>query len=249
MRSNRALWLWLGGLLLALTPFFVVTAIAYFEKEARYSLFLNGWMLAALVSFLAAFACFFAAIEEWPVPLPALAHNDFPSIKIEIFGTGSMDTERDGGTGLVTPVQLRTFHARFTNTGTRQTASLTVLLYVRLIPGSWGRAAEAVCPPPDWPLPPALSLSPLSMPFTLVPGATVDGDLVYEMPAYYLDKIAEPTSARLELWDQASGKRMSIRAGVGTYEKGDMAESSGAAEILGPEHEIPAAGQVGPGPS
>jgi hypothetical protein len=240
MRSNRALWVWLGGLLLALAAFLVLVAIAYFEKVARYSLFLNGWMIVALVFFLAAFACFFAAIEELPVPLPSLlSRPNFPGIKIDIFGTGSMDTEREAGTGLVVPVRLRTFHARFANSDSSQSARLTVLLYVRLIPGSWGRAAEAVCPPLDWTLPPALNLSPLSMPFALAPGATLDGDLVYEVPAYYLDKIADPGSARLELWDQASGKRMSIQAGVGSYEKGDMTQSSGSAEELGPEYDAP----------
>jgi hypothetical protein len=242
MRSNRALWVWLGGLLLTLAAFLVLVAIAYFEKVTHYSLFLNGWMIVALLLFLAAFACFFAAIEELPVPLPPLTRPDFPGIRMDIIGTGSMDTEREAGTGLVVPVRLRTFHARFANPVASKTASLTVLLYVRLIPGSWGRAAEAVCPPLDWSPPPALNLSPLSMPFTLSPGGTVDGDLVYEVPAYYLDKIAEPASARLELWDQASGKRMSIQAGVGSYEKGDMTRSSGSAEVLGPEHEPPAAG-------
>jgi hypothetical protein len=246
MRSNRALWVWLGGLLLALAAFLVLVAIAYFEKVARYSLFLNGWMIVALVFFLAAFACFFAAIEELPVPLASLlSRPDFPGIKIDIFGTGSMDTEREAGTGLVVPVRLRTFHARFANSDTSQSARLTVLLYVRLIPGSWGRAAEAVCPPLDWTPPSALNLSPLNMPFALAPGGTVDGDLVYEVPAYYLDKIADPARARLELWDQASGKRMSIKAGVGSYEKGDMTQSSGSAEELGPEYDTPA-GLPGP---
>jgi hypothetical protein len=240
MRSNRALWIWLGGLLLTLAAFLVLVAIAYFEKVAHYSLFLNGWMIVALILFLAGFACFFAAIEELPVPLPPqLTRADFPGIRMDIFGTGSTDTEREAGTGLVVPVRLRTFHARFANAATSPSASLTVLLYVRLVPGSWGRAAEAVCPPLDWTAPAALNLSPLSMPFAVAPGATVDGDLVYEVPAYYLDKIAEPASARLELWDQASGKRMSIQAGVGSYEKGDMTQSSGSAAELGPEHDTP----------
>jgi hypothetical protein len=248
MRSNRALWVWLGGLLLTLAAFLVLVAVAYFEKVTHYSLFLNGWMIVALVLFLAAFACFFAAIEELPVPLPPLTRPDFPGIRMDIIGTGSMDTEREAGTGLVVPVRLRTFHARFANLAASQTASLTVLLYVKLIPGSWGRAAEAVCPPLDWSPPPGLNLSPLGMPFTLPPGATIDGDLVYEVPAYYLDKIAEPASARLELWDQASGKRMSIQAGVGSYGKGDMTKSSGSAEMLGPEHEALAA-EPGPAPT
>jgi hypothetical protein len=204
-------------------------------------------MLAALLSFVAAFACFFAAVEEWQVPVPPLARPDFPGLRVEIFGAGALSTERDAGSGLVSPVQLRTFHVRITRAGAGQPASLNVLLYLRLVPGSWGRAAEAVCPPLDWAPPAALNLSPLSMPFTLAPGSAVDGDLVYEVPAYYRDKTAEPASARLELSDERSGRRMSISAAVGSYDKSDMTQTSGTAEMLGPEHDIPA--QADPGPA
>ena len=152
-------------------------------------------------------------------------------------GTGSIDTQREGGSGLAVPAHLRSFNARFRNTGSEQGASLTVLLYVRLIPGSWGRVGEAVCPPPDWALPPSLSLNPIVMPFELPPGSTVAGHLVYEMPGYYLDKIAEPIDARLELWDHVTDKRMTMPTQIGSYDKSKMIPSSGSAEILGPEYE------------
>ncbi len=115
--------------------------------------------------------------------------------------------------------------------------SLTVLLYVKLIPGSWGRAGEFVCPPPDWALPPSLSLNPISMPIALAPGSVLGGYLIYEIPRYYLDKIAEPMSARLELWDRISGKRMNVPAEIGSYDRSKMVPSSGGAETLGREYE------------
>jgi hypothetical protein len=75
------------------------------------------------------------------------------------------------------------------------------------------------------------------MPFGLNPGSAVAGDLVYEIPGYYLDKIAEPTDGRLELWDHLTDKRMTVPTEIGSYDKTRMIPSSGSAEILGPEYE------------
>jgi len=65
----------------------------------------------------------------------------------------------------------------------------------------------------------------------LPPGSAASGHLVYEVPGYYLDKIAEPVSMRLELWDHLSGKRMTVPT------ESRMIPSSGGAELLGPEYE------------
>jgi hypothetical protein len=235
VRSYRELWLWLGGLLLALTVFLTAIAIAYFSKEARYSLFWNFWMMAACASFVAAYASFFAAIRGWP--FPPWVRPRFPNIEVEIYGTGFVDTEREAGTGLAVPTRLRSVNARFSNRETERSARLTVLLYVKLIPGSWGRAGEFVCPPPEWVLPPSLSLDPLSMPIALPPGAALGGHLIYEIPRYYMDKIAEPMTARLELWDRISERRMNIPAEIGNYDRSQMASSSGEIETLGREYD------------
>lgn len=236
VRSHRGLWLWLGGLLLTLFLFLTAIALAYFAKDTHYSLFGNMWMLLACVSFLAAFTCLFGAARQWP--FPPWERSRFPDITVEIYGSGSTDTEREAGTGIDVPAHLRSFTARFTSTETGRQVSLTVLLYVRLIPGSWGRVGEAACPPPSWTLPPSLSLSPLSMPFALSPGASVGGQLVYEIPRYYLDKIADPLDARLEIADDVSGKSMSIPAQLGQFDKSMMTPASGGAEVLGPEYEL-----------
>jgi hypothetical protein len=236
MRTGRARWLWLGGLFLVLAQFLAAVSIAYFAKDQRYPLFWNWWTSLACVTLAVAFASFYGAIEAWP--FPPWARPGFPSLRIEIYGTGSIDTEREAGTGLVVPAHLRTLNASLANTGAEQHASLTAALYVKLVPGSWGRAAEALCPPPDWLLPGSLGLSPISMPFALAPGNSVGGQLVYEIPGYYLDKIAQPPSARLEIWDRASERRMSVPAETGVYDNGDMTPASGAAQVLGPEHEL-----------
>jgi hypothetical protein len=247
VRSHRELWLWLGGLFLALAAFLAAIAIAYFTKVAHYSLILNWWMLCAWISFVAAFTCFFGAIQAWPFPPPV--KPGFPDIKAEIYATGSVTTEREADTGLTVPAHLRSLHVRFANTEAGRRASLTVQLYVKLVPGSWGRVGEALCPPPSWALPPSLSLNPISMPFVLPPGDAIAGQLVYEIPEYYLDKVAEPLNARLELWDHVTDMRMNVRAEIGSHDKSEMVPSSGSAEVLGPEYENQADQAGGGGPA
>jgi hypothetical protein len=234
VRSYRGLWLWLGGLFLALFAFLVAIAIAYFAKEPHYALFGNAWMLGAFVAFLAAFTSFYGAVRGWL--FPPWAPVRFPDLTVEISGSGSIQTEREAGTGLDVPAHLRSFHARFTSLEAERDAQLMVLLYIKLVAGSWGRAGEAVCPPPSWVLPPSLGLSPLSMPVQLSPGNAISGQLVYEIPGYYLDKISEPQAARLEITDRASGKRMTIPAELGQYDKSTMTPAAGGAETLGPEY-------------
>jgi hypothetical protein len=245
--SSRDFWLWLGRLCLTLFVFFTAVAIASFVKGKNYSLLVNGWMLGALLSFLAAHASYLGAIRSWSVP--QTARQAFPSIEMEIFGISSIDTQREADSGLAVPARLRSLTVLLRNTGADQRASLTVALYVKLIPGSWGRVGEALCPAPDWPLPPSLGLNPLRMPVDLPPGGEVSGQLVYEIPGYYLDKIAQPLSARLELWDHVTDRRMTVPTEIGSHDKSRMAPSSGAAEILGPEYESQPDQQDDPAPA
>lgn len=238
MRLHRNLWLWLGGLFLALCAFLAAIALADFMKEPHYALLVNPWMLAAIISFLIAFAAFFGATQDWtfvPVMPPG-----FPDITIDVDGIGSTDTERESSSGLDVPVHLRTFHVRITNAELERTASLIVTMYVKVIAGSWGRAAEAACMPPTWTLPSSLGLTPMSMPLDLAPGQETLGQLVYEIPRYYLDKIASPLDARLEITDNTSGKRMSIAAVLGHYDKAAMTPAPGGPQTLGPEFDTAA---------
>ncbi len=240
MRSHREFWLWFGGLFLTLFAFLAAVAIAYFLKEPRYSLFANPWMPTALVSFLLAFAAFLGAVRSWAIPalpVPLALPAGFPDITVEVTATGSTDTERESSSGMDVPAHLRSLHARFASAEPERTVNITVLMYVKLIAGSWGRAGEAVCPVPNWPLPPSLGLIPMKMPFDLAPGQEVSGQLVYELPGYHRDKIASPVRARLEILDSVSGKRVSIPAELGSYDKAAMTPVSGGAEVLGPEFE------------
>jgi hypothetical protein len=240
LRELRELWLWLGGLFLTLFAFLAAVALAYFLKEPRYSLFANPWMPLALVSFALAFAAFLGAAMSWAIPalpLPAALSPDFPDLTVEVTSTGYTDTERESSSGLDVPAHLRSLHARFTSAETERTARLSVSMYVKLVTGSWGRAGEVVCPVPSWTLPPSLGLSPMTMPFDLPPGQEVSGHLVFEVPRHYHDKIANPMSARLEILDNVSGKRVSLPAELGIYDSAGMPSVPGGAEVLGPELE------------
>ena len=232
-RRELLLWLWLGGLALTLAVLLVAIAIAYFSKDANYSLFGNFWMPAAGLALVAAFTCFLGAINGWP--FPPQAQPVFPDIKMDVFGAGTMETEHESGTGLVAPAHLRSFDVRITNGESERRASLTARLYLSLVPGSWGRIAEAVCLPPDWALPPGLSGSALSPPIILPPGEQISGHLVFEVPAYYLDKIVSPAQGRIELADDDSGKRVTIPCELGSYSRTQMVPSTGDAASLGPE--------------
>jgi hypothetical protein len=244
VRLHRSLWLWLGGLFLTLCVFLAALALADFTKEPHYALLANPWMVAAGISFLVAFAAFLGAAQDWTfLPVLPIVLPGFPDITMDIDGIGSTDTERESSSGLDVPVHLRSFHVRFANGEQERSAKLTVAMYIKVIAGSWGQAAEVVCLPPTWTLPPSLGLTPMSMPFDLTPGQESHGQLVFEIPRYYLDKIAIPLDARLEITDHASGQRMSIAAQLGHHETATMTPAPGGPQTLGPEFRATAGGQ------
>jgi hypothetical protein len=232
MRSYRDLWLWLGGLFLVLLPFPAAIAIAYYAKLTHYSVLLNRWMLASLLFFLAAFACLLCAIKG--VRLPPWKKIEFPDIKVHVHGEGFNTVERvitapGMAKNLVTNEVLKRYMVRIVNMEEQQNASLTIRLYVKLKPGSFGPALETVCPPLSWNLPPDSGLNPIQMPVVLQPGVAVGGDLLYVMGGGF--EFAEPFEAYLELDDHATGKRMRIPAHMGEFDKKTMVRSSGDVKI------------------
>jgi hypothetical protein len=227
MRSYRDLWLWLGALFLALVPFPAAIAIAYYAKLTNYSVLLNRWMLASLAFFLAAFVCFFGAIKG--LRFPPWKKITFPDIKIDVYGAGFTVAQRvitipGASSSLVTNETLQLFMVRIVNMEAEQNASLTVRLYAKLVPSSFGNVPEMVCTPPDWSLSPDLDLNPIQMPLVLEPGNAKGGHLPYVMPSYL--KFASPPSGHLELDDHVTGKRVLIPAQMGAFDKRTMVPSS-----------------------
>jgi hypothetical protein len=81
-------------------------------------------------------------------------------------------------------VRLQRWRVRITNLETEQNASLTISLFVRLVPGSRGQIGESIWTVPDWPLDPTFGLDQIEMPIILPPGVTKGGDLVYEVSVF-----------------------------------------------------------------
>jgi hypothetical protein len=217
---------------LTLATAFAAIALAYFTKEQHFSLYTSWQMLAALAVFILAFACFLGAILRWP--FPPWKKLRFPNIKVRIYGSGFTTTEstihvHGAASPLVRPATLQVFRVRIVNVEAEQNANLTIRLYAKLVPGSAADLLETVCAPPDWELSSTLNLDPIRMPIVLQPGSATGGDLVYEMMSFY--QYAR-ISGRLELEDHVSGKRVSIPAHMGSFDKRTMDPSLGGAEIL-----------------
>jgi len=85
---------------------------------------------------------------------------------------------------LVIHETLKVFRVRIVKMEAEQDASLTPLLYVKLVPGSFGDALEMICTPPNWALPPTLDLTPIQIPIVLQPGTAVGGDLPCVLTKY-----------------------------------------------------------------
>lgn len=158
---------------MVLLPFPAAIAIAYYAKLTNYSVLMNRWMLASLLFFLAAFACFFCAIKG--LRMPPWKKIRFPDIKIHVFGEGIATVERViAVTGAsIKPVvreTLKRYMVRIVNTEGEQNASLTIRLYAKLLPDySIGPVLDAILTPPDWNLSPDVALSPIQMPIVLEP--------------------------------------------------------------------------------
>ena len=79
-KQSGRLWLWLGGLFLALFALLTAIAIASFVKDAHYSVLLNWWMLGALLAFLTSWVTLsflFTTPEAW-VPALGDGEHGFP---------------------------------------------------------------------------------------------------------------------------------------------------------------------------
>jgi hypothetical protein len=139
--------------------------------------------------------------------------------------------------------RLQAWRVRITNLETEQNASLTITLYVKLVPGSRGRVGETIWTVPDWPLDPSLGLDKIDMPIILAPGTTKGGYLVYEISGYDLmnwQNVAQPLRKRFAITDHISGQRKDI---VTEYDLGNFGRDNmitpdhRGLEILGPEYE------------
>jgi hypothetical protein len=246
MRSYRELWLWLGAAFLALFAAFIAIGLAYFTKEQYFSFYTSWEAWASVAAFILGFACFACAILG--VAFPPWAKPKFPNISVEIYGAADMTTHHmlpmgPDHTGMIVQTKLRAWHVRITNLETEQNASLTINLYVKLVPGSQGRVGESNWTVPDWPLDPDLGLDKIDMPIILTPGTTKGGHLVYEISGFDLAKwqdVVQPLRKRFAITDHISGQQRDIvtEADLGNFGRDKMiTPDHRGVEILGPEYE------------
>ena len=216
--------------------------LAYFAKEQDFSLYTSWQLLAAALTFVAAFVCFLGAIVGWP--FPPWAKLGFPNIRVDIYGAARADTVHEIAPDFKVPAHLWGYRIRITNLENEQNAGLTIRLYVKLVPGSHGRVGEAIGLPVNWAIDPSLRFDPLPETIGLPPGTTTSGDLVYEISPIDLGTLAEPRRVRLEIEDHTSGKRMGkvLEGDLARFTRGDMTPPTHrGVEILGPEYDTEAA--------
>jgi hypothetical protein len=224
--------------MLTLAAAFLAIALAYFTKVQNYSLCTSWPSLASIIVFILAFAGFYLAIRE--TPFPPWAKTGFPDIHVEIHG--GMDfpmASRTLPNGMVVRAPVFGYKVRITNREREQNANLTVTLFRKLEPGSAGRIGETIDTALDWPLDPTLSANVIKMPIALAPGATIGGDLLFDLSSLMGGKLADPERSRLELTDHVSNQRRNIimEAAIGRFGRDDMKPSKGGVRILGPEYE------------
>jgi hypothetical protein len=240
MRSYRELWLWLGAAFLALFAAFIAIGLAYFTKEQNFSFYTSWEAWASIAAFILGFACFACAILG--TPFPPWTKQKFPNIFVEIYGGSDVHTKHMFPNGITSSAHLRAYRVRITNLESEQNASLTIGLFLKLVPGSRGRIGETSAPIPNWPLDATLGLDTIKMPIILAPGTTVGGDLVYEMTHVDLMSgtiLANPLRKRFRIDDHISGQQKDVitEADLGSFGRDDMFASHRGVEILGPEYE------------
>lgn len=214
MKSYRDLWLWLGAALLTASAGLLAIALAYFAKVQKYSLFTSWWMLAAVVVFLLAFACFLGAIKG--VAFPPWEEAGFPKIKVDIYGAMQVSIPRIAMGKPGEPFSIWFYSVRITSFEKEQNASLIIRPFFGLAPGP-GPFAEAAGSyanleqlikfhnlyPDNF-----IAKNPLPETILLSPATSATGDLIYMVATFEWMKLAEPRQVRLVIEDLVSGKAM-----------------------------------------
>jgi hypothetical protein len=227
VKSYRDLWLWLGAALLTASAGLLALALAYFTKIQTYSLFSSWWMRAAILVFFAAFACFYSAIKG--VAFPPWEELRFPQIKVEFYGSSNVTIPRTGTDGSpVDPFYIWFYRIHIVNLEKEQNASLIIRPIFSLMPDSQGSFAEVAgsylkIEQLTMFLNPSYNSSfasnPLPETIRLPPAGSETGDLVFMIPIFEWQKLAEPGQVRLVIEDLISGKKMEKVFDGGTWPK------------------------------
>jgi hypothetical protein len=215
VKSYRDLWLWLGAALLTASAGLLAIALAYFTKIQKYSLFTSWWMLATVIIFLLAFASFYGAIKgiaflPWEKPR-------FPKINVNIYGASTTQIPVTAEGKSVEPIFVYFYRIRIINLEKEQNASLILRPLFGLASESQGPFAETAASYidlkqvegfPGFAYANTLAPNPLPETILLSPATSASGDLVYMVPTFSWQKLADPRELRLVIEDLVSGQAM-----------------------------------------
>jgi hypothetical protein len=210
----REVWFWLGAGFLTVGAVLAAVAIAYFTKEAHYSLSTGPQMVMAYAAFALAFACFFAAIAGWR---PWLWWQRFPNITVRVDSFGHEIGSKQTPGFPARPVRLVTMNVHFTDAEVDRSVSIrAAYLLVRAKPGS--PFYEQLFSRPLWSVERNRPADVLTFPLNLAPQASGGGELVFELLDFQeIDPTAGP--ARIEIHDSISEKMACFPAAIGVYRR------------------------------
>jgi hypothetical protein len=225
---SRDLWLWLGGFFLALGTAVSAIALAYFTKEAQFSLYTSWQFILAGISFILGFLSFLGAIFGRPF---RLAGPRAPHITVwaELMVMSRMIKPLIAGfTATVVP---RCFNITITNNETDRSVSIrSARFLVKMKPGQ-GMAELPVSPQRQVPsyISPEMGLrQPLEFAVDLEPLTSKSGTLYFELDEPWLPKLVNTYEGRIQLFDAISRKYLYFPATAGEFYKRHGLEKGGA---------------------
>jgi len=208
----REVWFWLGAGFLTVGALFGAVAIAYFTKEAHYSLSTGPQMVIAYIAFVLAFLCFFAGIAGWR---PWLRWQRFPNVRVRVDSFGNELASQQTPGFPRRPIRLVTMYVHITNAEADRRVSIrAAYLRLKAKPGSplgywqlFTRPFERVerSRPADI----------LKLPLNLGPQESGGGELVFEL-VDYLETDPEGGPGYIEIHDAISGKMACFPAVAGS---------------------------------
>ncbi len=184
-------------------------------------LFADGWVIAGFV--FAAVGLLWGVAALAAIGSQAAALREFPDLAIRVMATSADDVD-EPGEAPYGGQRVRLFYIRvyITNRERKRTAVLAPTLFFDLREEERGAKRWA---PAAWGLPPARwvperflglpSIKALPLPLHIGPGASVDGDLFFEIAILEAGKLDPATPPTLYLSDDSAGAGFEVSTSTG----------------------------------
>jgi hypothetical protein len=194
-------------------------ASAFYAKRQHFDFWGSPEMLVAYVCAALAVLFFYFAVSGTPFPpwaAPYEPPKTFPDVEVEITKSGKANVPHPNPLASSRTVNVALYGLRLVNHEPQRAAVITVRLFQDLNLED-GAAPEVVCSrfQGDHPEVHLRRVNILDMPVNVAPGASIAGDLIFELNAWG-GKSAE-LPIRLELEDHLSGAKVSMQPRLGSY--------------------------------